>query len=555
MTPPPPDNEVIDTSESLLHHCFDVDYIYDNCVEIWININVHFFLDDVENGTIHPDPNIDLDQSEAFRVAEAMINDANDQFINDDVLKNGDIGRKQWNQAPWGITTATENPCMPFRYLLSGVYIHHSDDNTIANLKNTGVLGPQEINQLNNTYGVNTDAEFNMYFIKVRGGASGQANGIPGNTMIMEIIDDRGLFNHEMGHAFGLFHSHIPDRVGDTPEINYSEYDFNCDGDTDDNFPGGVGPERTSFNHRQCWVAGGDFEGTIIDYRGDGVDIITEPCNRDITICEQHPCCDWKFGNNNIMSTTSYSKCCGVFTEGQVKRILHQFNNDSNNLCDKVESVGSQCPPPSAVIGLLPRYAESEGTCTYCINLEASMNEAYYEIIVTDITPGATNGTIVTNTGWLQGEVRNFCISRNKFYDWMEGYEPDHTYEIQLSVENVCGDEVSSDFTFILPSEGCDYGGVDPIDPTDILVIDINPSVKSTGLINIDYELFEAGTVTVYVSHIYNGLYATPIESTMVKPAGQYSNTVDISQWHNGLHFIIVQYENMIITDQFIKSE
>ncbi|HMQ62414.1 MAG TPA: hypothetical protein PKE06_17180, partial [Flavilitoribacter sp.] len=100
-----------------LDHCFTVQTIFDNCTKIWLRVNIHFFLDDNCEGTLDPLGIETISPEQAYEVAESLINSANDRLENN---------REQWNQAPWGVPPDQTRYCVPFRYLLSGVYVHCS---------------------------------------------------------------------------------------------------------------------------------------------------------------------------------------------------------------------------------------------------------------------------------------------------------------------------------------------------------------------------------------------------------------------------------------------
>ena len=63
-------------------HCFDIEFVQDNCIPVYINVNVHFFLDDNCQGNIATAPGVtgNLNPTNAFEIAEQMINDANAFF-------------------------------------------------------------------------------------------------------------------------------------------------------------------------------------------------------------------------------------------------------------------------------------------------------------------------------------------------------------------------------------------------------------------------------------------------------------------------------------------
>ena len=110
-----PDNQAYSPS-SPINQCFTVDIIQDNCTTIWLRINIHFFLDNNCQGNIHPLNEGNYSIEDAYEVAEQIIDDANNQLENN---------KKQWNQEPlWNIFEEKPAQCVPFRYALSGVFVH-----------------------------------------------------------------------------------------------------------------------------------------------------------------------------------------------------------------------------------------------------------------------------------------------------------------------------------------------------------------------------------------------------------------------------------------------
>jgi len=64
---------------SPMNYCFDIGWVQANCVNVYVNVNVHFFLDDNCEGTVATAPGVsgDLTPQNAFYLAEKMIDDAN----------------------------------------------------------------------------------------------------------------------------------------------------------------------------------------------------------------------------------------------------------------------------------------------------------------------------------------------------------------------------------------------------------------------------------------------------------------------------------------------
>ncbi len=147
-----PVQNLLPPSESL-DHCFTVQTIFDNCTKIWLRVNIHFFLDDNCEGTLDPLGIETISPEKAYEVAESLINSANDRLENN---------REQWNQVPWGVPPDQTRYCVPFRYLLSGVYVHCSTTAT-----NTSAFYFSSYFQPN--FGVNVTSEYNCYIAEYVG--------------------------------------------------------------------------------------------------------------------------------------------------------------------------------------------------------------------------------------------------------------------------------------------------------------------------------------------------------------------------------------------------
>lgn len=350
------------------NHCFTVDVVQQTCTKVWVRVNIHFFLDDNCEGTLDPLGNVEYPIEDAYQLAESIIEEAN--------LQLGDDLYQQWVQIPlWGITTVKPKQCVPVRYALSGVYIHCDE----AARTHNGYY----VDWFRNNFAVNTDTEFNAFFVEsTTGTVSGIADGVPGRSMTAETFS-RGLFNHEMGHVLDLHHAQWPsDDCDDTPPVNY-QIDYNCDGDTDDDWTSTGGLDE-GFTFIGLWChpgAGGcnDLVFDPIDYDGDGIIDYQDPCDPALIAsgCLPEPGCLWDYYSNNIMQSSSgYVHCCGAITENQITRMLNQLSTPDG--CEYIEVITDDiCLPPMANIHILPTESVEED-CAFCFQIGASVNDPFF---------------------------------------------------------------------------------------------------------------------------------------------------------------------------------
>jgi hypothetical protein len=84
--PIPPGNDIVtptyfspDYPSTATEPCFNIDSVQANCVPIYINVNVHFFLDDNCEGKLATAPYVtaNLNPTNAFNIAEQLIQKSN----------------------------------------------------------------------------------------------------------------------------------------------------------------------------------------------------------------------------------------------------------------------------------------------------------------------------------------------------------------------------------------------------------------------------------------------------------------------------------------------
>lgn len=512
-----------------------LNYIMNNCENgsrVWVKVNFHFFLPPDCEGSIDPNHisngfnnwGTDIPADSTYAWAEFLINQYNSVLENNQPQRN----LEHWTNLP----PANEAPCNPIRYLLNGVYIHCDP------IQTTGV---SSVNNLNNTFGVNTNSEFNVYLIH-HTWASGQANSIPGNSMVIGQWGDWGLFNHEMGHLFGLSHSEVFDDLDDTPEIKF-QYDFNCDGDLADSWPSSVGGVGSESEIRQCWAIQDNHPP--IDYDGTQSNaVLLDPCNPDPS-CEVYPCCQDIYFNNNVMA---YGQFKTAWSAGQITTTLNWFNEsyviDSTivNRCNFIEYIGDECPPPAANIGILPKINFTD--CSYCLFLEASVNDESYSLEFFD-----SNGNSILNTGLINGAAQQYCISIDpRTQNFQKPFNAGQTYTASLKVLGVCGNSDTEEIEFTLPYLNCNN-----IEREDIVFENPSPN-PHTNNFTIDYTLLSPGSLQIMLVNVIN-----PANSMMILPSqevetGNYQYDVSTSSLPNGIYSLLYLLENQVYSSIIIKE-
>lgn len=386
----PPEEE----QESVLDHCFDVEYVFENCIPVYLNMNVHFFLDgDCTGSPIPWDQSIEV--LEAFEIAENIVNEANDLLANNELQ----------NQSPqFPSDPLTEAHCNPLRYTLAGIYFHCEDDKTYNG------TGFQQFN-------INDDSEINLYITA----SNGSWSGVGYSSLSLAQIDwlNARLLNHEIGHVLKLNHSWVGDGFSDTPEIKF-DWDRNCDGEIKNT----AGNKETNL---QCWA--------LLDS--------TEPvCNLEPN-CPNMPCCDSDFINNNVMA---YNASQNAYTDQQILSYLEHLATER---CDYIQVGG--CPPPSAFVSILP-IQENEG-CKFCFELAGSFNDYHHEFNIYD-----NQGQSQFSSGIINGNGTRFCVNAQtikNISNWSNGLVANENYTFELVVENECGDEDIYSVDFSLPQPDC----------------------------------------------------------------------------------------------------
>lgn len=487
--------------------------------KIWLRINVHFFLNDDCSGSLDPLNAENITPEQAYQKAESYIAAANTALDNN---------REQWNQVFWGVPFDDTDYCVPFRYLLTGVFVHC---NTIA--KNTSA---GNLSYFQDNFAVDADIAYNLYVVEHDGGATGVA------FLLSKVLSvenfDLGNMNHEMGHCFGLGHSWFPDGIADTPPIKH-DYDFNGNGNLNESHAG-VGPEK----NRQCWKLIQTEEEKKIDYTGDGIVDILDACDPPPPLV-RYPCCDWEYQNNNIMAYGSYVSCCFAFTLGQINRALQTLNIPE--YCASIADI-TDCPPPAANLGILP-FEKEKDDCVFTLHLESSIHDKYYKLEFFEILQGGSLQWVKT-TGWLNGPAYSYGIPMNggqQSGGVASDFIPGHIYLARLTVENECGIQSVKEITFTFPNLSCD-----PQSPRDLSFLGVTPNpVSATATVN--WETVSSGDITILAAASSNTAAPQLLYSGQNMAAGTYSHVFSTANWQPGTYAVVALYKGQLYSINISK--
>ena len=514
----PEGNDIVPTNvspgypTSASDHCFDIEYVQENCIPVYINVNIHFFLDDNCQGNIATAPGVpaNLNPTNAFELAENFINTSNNFF--ETMSDNTQSLNYQWNTEAHGATTTTSQ-CIPIRYVLKGVQIHCN-----TNAQSTGL----SFADFNGSF-TNGGSEINIFISNVPPLPDGSnPNGftwLNSNGVVTENFDP-AVLNHEIGHSLNLEHtfSNWGDGCVDTWDYNWS-WDSDCNG-------------TSNASGTNCWSS----EVTI-----NGLNA----CNL-ANFCAAHPCCEWSSQNNNLMA---YSAWAGnpdysALTPCQITTML---TNLAEYKCDFI-TVGG-CPPPSAFVGTVPQPANST-KCQTCFYLNGSFNESGYELDI--LRP---NGTKIVSTGEVFNEAGKYCITPRytKFgvpY-WPNGFQSGQEYTIKLNVFNECGDEDQTEFKFTLPPL-CNQQVPVP-DTIKFVIESISPN-PTNGEVTVKYSTKESGQLKVYGANLNTFTQYGIVKSSNEILGDNQQFSLDVTNWQSGVNSLIFEYNGELIIENIIKN-
>ena len=345
-----------------------------------------------------------------------------------------------------------------------------------------------------------------------------------------------------MGHILNLRHTFdFSENLNDTPWIRFKT-DYNCNGDTNDNWSTQGGFDETVFRGAAWSVI---QVAPPMDYDNDGNIDYQNPCNPGINDCLPEPHCSWDYTTNNIMSYTKYVLTDGAFTENQITKMLEYISTDEG--CEYIEEITNDiCSPPMANLHILPTEA-SDNDCGFCFHIEASVNESFYELEFFDI-----NGNIQYTTGFRSGEAQKYCITAEPLppaNTYKHGFLPGLNYTAKLTVENDCGDEAIEAISFILPplpTNGC-YEL-----PGDVILNGLYPN-PFTNQLNIEYEISHSGYLETWLFPANTNSSNILLDTEYKNEAGTYSKSLNTAQVPSGIYYLILDLDGQNIAQTTIR--
>lgn len=484
--------------------CFDVQDIIENCTPIYLRLNVHYFVDDNCDGEVQQEL---FQQEEVYKNTERMI-----QLLNNEIKHN----QKQVQ------SNLTNAPCLPFRFVLTGVYTHCKSQ----------AEGEYNIINLNREFGVDRSNTINFYVAHSPFGASGigyswehTGGAVRFNPEIWWTI---GNLYHELGHIFGLGHTFNSDDCDDTPRMTFA-WDKNCNGIIEWNPDKNMNEQNIT-----CW--GQLFPGTQPGEPGyyDGNFNQIGDCD-EAPPCSPSPCCKSENIDNNVMS---YSSNKSAITPCQLAKILNFINN---NKCDLIEKIGG-CPPTKAFINQLPRDKADLYRCTECLIMEGSWDEESFELKIFEERNDAK--ILVYDSGNRIGIAGRFCYKTSNLYP---GYEyllkPNTEYIAELKTFNECSQDFYT-YKFRTNEANC---GTASFDEMDILNNPVNGNF-SLNIRNQD----ETGIYIVRARNINTGISYTLSESLIVNHGNNLYH-FDAYEIPTGVYRLFVQNEHKLAFCNFVK--
>ncbi|MBK8954059.1 MAG: hypothetical protein IPM34_00685 [Saprospiraceae bacterium] len=441
--------------------CFDVQEIMDECIPIYLRINVHYFVNDDCQGKIQQE---NFDQNKVYENTERMI-----KILNNEIKHN----QKQLKDS------SGSAPCLPFRFVLKGVYTHCKSN----------AEGEGNIYNLHNEFGVNPSNEINFYIAHSPQGATGIGSSWYNTGSASRFNPDIwwtvGNLYHELGHILSLGHSFVSDGCDDTPIIK-ADWDKNCNGK--------IEPSQNRDLNEQgltCWgqLSANVFPGEpgYADGNKNGIGDCDE-----MDPCSPSPCCLAENIDNNVMS---YSSNKSALTTCQLTKMLNYINN---NRCDLIEKIGG-CPPASAFINQLPEDLVNDGKCVECLQLSGSWDETSYRLRIYEQSSNSI--ILVYDSGIKNGEATIFCFKTNAQYPGNYTLlKPLTNYVAELTSFNECSDDVYN-YEFITNPPNCGVIGFDELEiirnpVTGELILKITHGNGESG---VRIEATHLATGTVYV--------------------------------------------------------
>jgi hypothetical protein len=403
--------------------CFEVDSVIATCSTVYLRVNFHFFVGDDCRGSFDVNNlGADWPQMGAFfephqphqhGVAERMVYEMNQ------ILASGTPQKLANGQY------ASALPCFPIRVVVGDVRIYCN--RKFVNWQKTW-------NKYHDAYGQYAPPGINLYYSKSSGAENtGQAHpGGPG--LVFSWFTGKNIL-HEIGHNLSLGHTfRYDDGCLDTPDEGVL-WDKNCDGRT----PRGsneANPCHLLLGPDDDWCTGKRCSTTV-----DG---------RIVPVLS--PCCHPDNLYNNVMG---YSADGSAFTACQLRRMLQTLsvNSNPNFSCQWVIRIGGDCPPPAAVVGILPIEA-LENDCAYRVHGGASMHDSEYRWQVWREDLIETDTRHLHDSGWQVGPAGELVLSPTHADPTLR-VDPGAEYRLVLTVKNDCGENHRAEKVVRIPDYAC----------------------------------------------------------------------------------------------------
>lgn len=519
---PPAPTRILNRS---VHEFCDLtaDFLINNCQEIFVNVNVHYFVDDACEGKTGARRVSDrLEQPDVYQRADDYIRTTNEYLA--EISENN-----QWNQLAQFNAIPTDTQCVLLRLVLDEVHIHCETDNlTFRN-------GSDDFSYMSDPI---YDSGINIFIANVAGGSVNGFATFGGTWTVVEDFSAQ-LNSHEIGHCLELRHTSDKTSSGisydncvDTPEF-FWEYDQDGDG-----------------NFESCGSQCFDDD----NFDSSGNDLCVADGN---IVINTHPCCEDNLQDNNVMSyaLAAIDLQRAAFTPCQMEIMIDDLLDTK---CDLIEDINPACPPPSAFIGELP-VVDYATDCNYTFYFQASTNESSHRITYQAQQPNG-NFAIVSQSAWDTGTATQVRVAigtnlNDKFAERV--LLSNTTYQIVLETADNCGnvDQHVVEFT----TGDCDLreddgGGLIVITDEDMDVYP-NPTV---GGVRLSYTTQKPANIEIYISSISNdGNYAPPVLQTQEsgqKGAGYYTADFSSQKLANGLNYIIIRAGDEVHLRAIVKN-
>lgn len=488
-----------------------IDSIKESCALIYLPVNLHFFLEDDCSEGIQP-ANLDgityVSPCEADDIAGEIIDALNysHQYMSDNPLGYNE----QWNGQHWNAPVSGP-VCIPFRFVLVGVHIHC--DSEIRNKQNEHISDYAQ-------FDVDPSSTFNIYIADVNLAGQAGANGYTaygsGRTIVETIEPDEigNLLSHEFSHMLGLKHAFDDDNCNDTWGEELADHlnayhDLNCNGIRD-----------SGEGIKTCWSNDND------------------PYCIDPQACDYHPCCQWEWQDNNVMTYSSWASNheYSAYTDCQITRALIGLGSFHNG---KIQAVDPTCLPATSVISKNP--VENRLLFT-----SASRNYDEYKI---DIL--STSGSLIKTTGWRTGMTTRYRLSDDP------SLTPGMTYVARLHVSSSCGSMDDSEVLFVQPSATlsptpgeCEM--TEPYIPP--LELALSPNPIESGQLTVSFELPYSSTVQIYRIPVLNPGASQLEYNSSQALSGPQQVQLNSGQWASGVYGIYIIAGDLTDYQLLIKS-